>query len=103
MNDCTEVKEISMHIRLWISKQPAVKEETQENIIKALNIEDEFSSDAQSTLGLHKSIPNYISVLMKQEINKEKENDIDKWYEGEFKTQIQDINAIMVYDLREYE
>jgi hypothetical protein len=79
------------------------REENRENIQQTLNLEYENYVrknlfDTQPRLGLHTSIPNYVSVLIEQEKNKE--SDIDRWYESEFKNQIKDLSAIVVYDAR---
>lgn len=71
------------------------REENQEAIRKNIDSEDKFLSNDNQVLGFHKSIPNYVSIL----IDKERKN-VDEWYEGEFKNYIKEIDAIIVYDLR---
>lgn len=68
-------------------------EERRENIQKSLNIKNKSFKDS-SPLGLHKSIPLYVLSLIKER------NNIGSWYEDEFRKEIKDINAIMVYDAR---
>ena len=76
-------------------------EESRKKIQQTLNLEYEGFNISPTMLGLHKSIPNYVSVLIDQEDNKE--NNIDSWYESEFRNKIKDISAIMIYDARNKE
>lgn len=75
------------------------KEENREEIQQEFKNGDYFQDNNNLNLGFYKSIPNYVSILINQMENKG--NDIDKWYEDEFKNQIKDLNAIMVYDVRD--
>ena len=49
-------------------------------------------------LGQYKKAPNYIQSFIRKE-----EEGIPKWWEKEFQNQIQDINALVVYDARNNE
>lgn len=89
---CPLVEEADFRFSDFIEKY--YNEENRESIQQALNIEYEKFENKLSTLGLHKSIPNYVSALMRQN------NNIDSWYEDEFRNTIKDIDAIVVYDLR---
>lgn len=73
-------------------------EESGEEIRQTLKIEYEKFENKLPTLGLHDSIPSYVSVLLRQENSKR--NNIDSWYENEFRNKIEDISALMVYDAR---
>ena len=75
--------------------------ESREEIQRTLNLEYEELNGKPTMLGLHKSIPNYVSILIDQENNKE--NNIDSWYESEFRNKIKDISALIIYDARNKE
>ena len=76
-------------------------DESKVSIRKALNIEHEENSNEQMELGLHNTIPSYVSVLLQQGNNTE--SNIDSWYENEYRNSIEDLSAIMVYDARKIE
>jgi len=96
---CPLVEEMGGHFSGFLGKY--YNEESREGIQQTRNIEYEDIENKLSALGLHNSIPTYVSVLMKQRNNEA--DDIDRWYENEFRYALKDINAILVYDARNKE